>query len=78
MASFHVDGAKKSCPSPSRRTTTHRARRAFGGGIVHVPNRHAYRLPVHSHEPSTQTALFDGRGGMYSTGGIRGEDGTGT
>jgi hypothetical protein len=38
--SFQDDGAKKSCPSSTRRTVTHRARRAFSGGIIHAPNRH--------------------------------------
>ena len=77
-ASFQVDGAKKSCPSSARRTKSHRARRSPFGTTTQVPAFHPYRSPTYSHEPSTQSASFLGRGGMNSTGAGRGGEVTST
>jgi hypothetical protein len=39
-ASRQLEGAKKSCPSMSRRTITQRARTAPSGGATHAPGTH--------------------------------------
>lgn len=79
-ASRQVDGAKKSCPSAVRRMITHRARTAPTGGATQPPGSQRKRSPSQSHPPSAQTSP-DGKAGWtgrISTGGGRGEYGTGT
>lgn len=78
FASFHAEGAKKSCPSSLRRTMAQGAYLAPEGGTTHVPALHAKRSPDHCHDPSTQTASFTGEGGMNSMGGTLGRNGIGT
>ena len=79
-ASRQLEGAKKSCPSSGRRMITHRARVAPAGGATHEPGAQRNRSPSHSQPPSAQTRPdgVAGRSGTSSTGGERGEYGTGT
>ena len=82
VASRQLEGAKKSCPSTSRRTTTQRARFAPSGGATHAPATQRYRSPLHAQPPSAHTSALKlalaGRSGTISTGGGCGVTGTGT
>ena len=81
-ASRQLDGAKKSCPSTSRRTMTQRTRFAPSGGATHAPGAQRNRSPPHSQPPSAHTSAFvfalAGLIGTISTGGGCGVKGTGT